>query len=345
MLGAPLEEWRMFLHPAQRKAVEQVYRGPARVLGDAGTGKAVVAMHRARHLARGLSGEDRVLLTTLADDSQIPRCRHIVVDEAQDFAPVTLRLVRELAGPERRDDLFIVGDARQRIFSKRATLHRCGIEIRGRGSRLIVNFRKTEEMFDRALSVLGGVENDDLDGGYVFEREKTRSLRHGNPPVISSFVNETTERAGVCGLVCELEGRGVRPEDICIAFRTKAPIGSYQKELEGIGIETLDLSVVKKSSGNVPSGKLKGVWLATMHRVKGLEFDYVIIAQATSDNAPLAQKMRSARAPVDARHTEAEERSLLYVAMTRSRRATYITFSGPPSPFLTDMRQYEPEGI
>lgn len=123
MLGAPLEEWRMFLHPAQRKAVEQVYRGPARVLGDAGAGKAVVAMHRARHLARGLSGEDRVLLTPLADDSQIPRCRHIVVDEAQDFAPITLRLVRELAGPERRDDLFIVGDARQRIFSKRATLH------------------------------------------------------------------------------------------------------------------------------------------------------------------------------------------------------------------------------
>ena len=50
-LDAPLEKWRVFLHPSQEKLVAKKFNGPARVLGGAGTGKTVVAMHRARHLA------------------------------------------------------------------------------------------------------------------------------------------------------------------------------------------------------------------------------------------------------------------------------------------------------
>lgn len=52
VLEAPLERWIAFLHPSQRDLVEGDYRGPAKVSGAAGTGKTVVAMHRARHLAR-----------------------------------------------------------------------------------------------------------------------------------------------------------------------------------------------------------------------------------------------------------------------------------------------------
>ena len=50
MLNAPLERWRVFLHPSQRQLVERKWNGPVRVLGGAGTGKTVVAMHRARWL-------------------------------------------------------------------------------------------------------------------------------------------------------------------------------------------------------------------------------------------------------------------------------------------------------
>ena len=52
MLDASLERWRVFLHPNQAAIVGARYRGPARVLGGAGTGKTVVAMHRARALVR-----------------------------------------------------------------------------------------------------------------------------------------------------------------------------------------------------------------------------------------------------------------------------------------------------
>ena len=64
MFNAPLENWRVFLHPSQRRLVERHWNGPVRVLGGAGTGKTVVAMHRARWLARNLPANGRVLFTT-----------------------------------------------------------------------------------------------------------------------------------------------------------------------------------------------------------------------------------------------------------------------------------------
>lgn len=62
-LEAPWETWAVFLHPAQREFVERDFAGPARVIGSAGTGKTVVAVHRAVRLAKG-DPEARVLLTT-----------------------------------------------------------------------------------------------------------------------------------------------------------------------------------------------------------------------------------------------------------------------------------------
>ena len=64
-LEYPWEKWTVFLHPAQRQVVERTYRGPARVSGSAGTGKTIVALHRAVHLARTHS-DARVLLTTFS---------------------------------------------------------------------------------------------------------------------------------------------------------------------------------------------------------------------------------------------------------------------------------------
>lgn len=61
-LEAPWERWAVYLHPAQREYVERDFNGPARVIGSAGTGKTVVALHRAVRLAQ--DPEARVLLTT-----------------------------------------------------------------------------------------------------------------------------------------------------------------------------------------------------------------------------------------------------------------------------------------
>jgi mRNA-degrading endonuclease RelE of RelBE toxin-antitoxin system len=65
-LEYPWEKWTVFLHPEQRQLVERDYSGPARISGSAGTGKTIVALHRAVHLAR-TNPDDRVLLTTFSD--------------------------------------------------------------------------------------------------------------------------------------------------------------------------------------------------------------------------------------------------------------------------------------
>lgn len=65
-LDFPWEKWTIFLHPEQRHWIERDYNGPARVSGSAGTGKTIVALHRATYLARTHT-DARVLLTTFSD--------------------------------------------------------------------------------------------------------------------------------------------------------------------------------------------------------------------------------------------------------------------------------------
>jgi superfamily I DNA/RNA helicase len=65
-LEYPWEKWTVFLHPAQRELVERDYSGPARVAGSAGTGKTIVAVHRAVYLAQKYP-DARLLLTTFSE--------------------------------------------------------------------------------------------------------------------------------------------------------------------------------------------------------------------------------------------------------------------------------------
>ncbi len=64
-LDYPWEKWTVFLHPEQQQIVEKEYNGPARVSGSAGTGKTIVALHRAVFLARS-NPDARVLLATFS---------------------------------------------------------------------------------------------------------------------------------------------------------------------------------------------------------------------------------------------------------------------------------------
>jgi len=65
-LDSPWEKWSVFLHPAQREFVDRDFNGPARVIGSAGTGKTVVALHRAARLAK--SADACVLLATFNEE-------------------------------------------------------------------------------------------------------------------------------------------------------------------------------------------------------------------------------------------------------------------------------------
>ena len=84
-LEYPWDRWMVFLHPEQRQIVERSYGGPARVSGSAGTGKTIVALHRAVFLARA-NPDARVLLTTFSEmlaNALRARLRRLINNEPQ----------------------------------------------------------------------------------------------------------------------------------------------------------------------------------------------------------------------------------------------------------------------
>lgn len=97
-LEYPWDKWIVFLHPAQTETVARAYGGPARVSGSAGTGKTIVALHRAVHLARTNPGA-RVLVTTFS----IPLARllriklgRLVGNEPAVRSRITVRAIDEV---------------------------------------------------------------------------------------------------------------------------------------------------------------------------------------------------------------------------------------------------------
>lgn len=470
MMNAPLEKWRVFLHPSQRRLVTKNYSGPARVLGGAGTGKTVVAMHRAKYLAQQCKDNERILFTTftanLAQDirenlrkictteemrkievihldawiarylqqqdyeytiqygeviselwetasratgddldypegffeeewsaivqaqgisslqeyAKAPRtgrgvrldrkkrievwkvfdeyrtlmnikkvrdsacamsecCQlltaqpdfhpyaSIVVDEGQDFGMGAFRLLRALAGDEHQNDLFIVGDAHQRIYRNKVTLSKCGISVRGRSSQLRVNYRTTEEIRNWAMHVLKGVPFDDLDGG-IDDAKGYRSLTHGDAPIVETHATFGDE---VEALIKQIQAKidsGMEPMEICVVARTNKMLTDYADALNGAGIRTYE---IKRSKTD--DRQMSGVRLATMHRVKGLEFTCVFIAGMTKSAMPLKSAIRSSD-PVSKEEAINAERCLLYVALTRAKKAAYVSAYGQISEFI-----------
>ena len=77
-LAFPWEKWGVFLHPSQRALVERSFLGPARVAGSAGTGKTIVAIHRAVRLARE-SPNARVLLASFSEPLAAELAKKVLV--------------------------------------------------------------------------------------------------------------------------------------------------------------------------------------------------------------------------------------------------------------------------
>ena len=471
ILAEPLEKWRIFLHPAQRAIVEKEYSGPARVLGGAGTGKTVVALHRARYLASRLEGDGKILFTTftvnLAEDIQenlkkictpeelrridvvnldrwvaqyfrqtgyearieydsdilnsvweeareqadvdlpydtdfyreewnrvvmaeaalteeqylnagreargtqldretrrqvwkVMDCyrklmkkkgirdsswamyecaqilapvdcyAHVIVDEGQDFSDNAFRLIRALAGDPHPNDIFIVGDAHQRIYRNHPVLSRCGIDISGRSSTLKINYRTTEETRKYALGLLNGISVDDMDGEEDSAGE-CQSLTHGEKPVVRNFDDAEEEFDFILKEIQKLHSAGTDYRDICVAARRNMLVEEYMDRFAGAGVPCYSLQKTRKDDRNVD-----GVRVATMHRVKGLEFPYMFVAAVNQEIVPLEEEIDHTDEASE-QEGRNSERCLLYVAVTRAQKAAYITSYGNQSEFLTEM--------
>jgi superfamily I DNA/RNA helicase len=213
--------------------------------------------------------------------------------------------------------LFLVGDPHQRIYGKTATLGKSGIDIRGRGRKLRVNYRTTEEIRKGAVGALAGQAADDLDGGSD-DQKGYHSLMHGPAPLRYEAKDFAAEVLFLAGYLENAKASGVTLSDICIVARTKDYCAQVASQLgsKGWTLYTLD--------GEEDRAKPGQVRMATMHRVKGLEFDRVIVTGLGGAGYPLQVPMGLDAAARE--RWQARERSLLYVSMTRARREVVLCY-------------------
>jgi hypothetical protein len=260
---------------------------------------------------------------TIENNKLPPPYRAVIVDESQDLQPEELRLLRALVLPS-ANDLFFVGDGQQRIYKKPTVMSRYGIEIRGRSRRLKINYRTTEQIRNWSVGVLAGVPNDDLDG--EIDRDKGyRSLRKGAPPKIELFQNQQAEIQFLVNQMMELVTGEANFEDICLVGRKVQLMHDYMTALTEAGITCYWLD------RNSPEDEGEGIRVATMHRVKGLEFPHVYIVACNEGIIPAIGYVDGSDLDEFGEHLE---RCLIHVAGSRARDTLTITSFGEASRFL-----------
>ena len=226
------------------------------------------------------------------------------------------------------NDLFIVGDSHQRIYDRRSSLSKVGINIRGRSRRLRINYRTTHEILSWSLSLLGEGSYDDLDEGtdnHTFAGY--HSFLHGPRPTTEGFSTKHAELDALVAQVKQWTDAGVNEEDIAVTARTDGTFDALEAALKTGGIQVCRLG------RELP--KDDGVRIANMHRLKGIEFRCVAVFDADDESIPLPYALTDETADevqhgLDLRR----ERCLLYVACTRARDDLWVGWSGKPSRFL-----------
>ena len=263
----------------------------------------------------------------LAKSNSEIRYKHVIVDEGQDLSVNGLRLLRTVAGDEHENDIFIVGDSHQRIYKNKATLSKGGINVRGRSSILRINYRTTEEIRKAAFALLNGISFDDLDDDFDMG-DHCQSLTHGTAPQVNRFANANEEFDYVLKEIKKLTDSGVSAKNICVVARTHKLLDDYIAQFTSNRIRCYEIK------GNKADDRgFDGIRVATMHRVKGLEFQYIFIVAANKRIIPLVSAIDCADS-VSTNERITAEKCLLYVALTRAQKCAYISGYGQMSEFL-----------
>lgn len=218
----------------------------------------------------------------------------ILIDEAQDFAPLWIRIVKTLLKPNGL--LFLADDPSQSIF-RFFSWREKGIEVVGRTRHLKIPYRNTYEIYRAASSL---IENDPILREQLRQEEflpaevTPETMRHGPKPILAQQANFDQECRYLQNQVHYLIEKGFKPAQIVILHPRRNKIEELNKALRGTGVT-----------------------VETLLRAKGLEFDVVLISQAhlIFENA------------TDEERTSHALRQL-FMAMTRARQQLMICYQG-----------------
>lgn len=257
----------------------------------------------------------------LLDGAGEARYRHAIVDEAQDLHAAHWRLFRALV-PSGTDDLFIVGDAHQRIYGRPLVLSRYGIETRGRSRRLTVNYRTSREILIWCSAVMQGTTVDDLEGGGD-DLIGARSL-FGGPEVEAVETPANGESDAAVNTVRTWHEEGIDWGEQAVVAVTNKSADNLCDALKAAGVPA------RRQGQKAVDEPPNQVSVMTMHRAKGLEFRAVAIVGIGKKQFPPA----FAKSGDNREQAIQRYRSLLYVAGSRARERLALVWSGKPTEFL-----------
>lgn len=275
--------------------------------------------------------------TTYLNENDIHPYTNVIADEFQDFSNPELKFLRALVA-EGRNDLFLTGDPVQRIYTgRKINFGAAGINVRGvRSKKLKINYRTTEPIKRVALSVVKGVDFDDMDGGKENLKGYVSLIHEGEAPQYRIVVDANAEVQQVIDWMKECLDSDIKLSEICIAAPSMNLLKDMQSRLHHDGT---DYRVLK---GSKRQGSTNGgVDLCTLHSLKGLEYRVIILMGINERNIPSRVKEGypfSGMDKVAQKEFLSAKRSLLYVAITRARQLVYMVGFGEPTGLLKTNR-------
>ena len=216
------------------------------------------------------------------------------------------------------NDIFIVGDGHQKIYKNQLKISDYDISIRGRNRsfKLKINYRTTEEIRKWALAFVENREMSDLDGE-ADNNKGYRSLFNGIEPKVIQSKSMNDEIRSILDYVKELESdETFSLNNLCLVVKSQKDVEAYKAAIESEGLSCYQIKRKKPEDRGH-----KGLRIATMYRVKGLEFDHVVICNFSPepDGYILKQVDEDERQEVENLH-----RSLVYVAATRAKKSLLV---------------------
>ena len=187
--------------------------------------------------------------------------------------------------------------------------------------------RRGNETRRWAGGLLTGRQIDDLDGG--IDDDRVKSLTRGPEPLQERFDTREEQAAHIIGYLKSLQDHGEPLRSVCVVART-------QRERDALAeaVQRADLPLFRLQADSLDDAATEGVRFATMHRVKGLEFDRVVLASVNANLIPLPNAVENTGDGVEREAAETAERALVHVAATRAKKELLVLSFGTPSPFL-----------
>ncbi|MFZ3560805.1 UvrD-helicase domain-containing protein [Streptomyces sp. BH055] len=259
-----------------------------------------------------------------------PRYRHVVVDEAQDLSASHWRMLRAMVA-QGANDIFLVGDAHQRIYAHQVVLGRLGIKTPGRSSRrLTLNYRTTRQILGSAHGLIEGETFDDLDDGSD-SLDGYRSVLSGLAPQFYRAPDWETEMRAVATLIKERHDEYGTPFE---AMAISVSDGDAARQM-AVTLARKPFEIPASELGKDGPRSPHGVRIGTMYRFKGLEFQRVFLTNVSEGQVP-RQRLETYRISDPKRYGQELQRarSLLFVAATRARDELVVTWNGRASRFL-----------